>query len=102
MRKYVESRKKTAFLGHRRRAHKRLLVFEFEYDEWKQWWEKHLGPNWLELRGTRKNQYVMARYYDAGPYAAHNVKCILASDNSREIHSNKDKRYSRLRKWQMS
>lgn len=94
---YQEHRKKVAaFRSHRDRARRGLIEFDFEFEEWCMWWKHHLGNNWMEKRGRRADQYVMARYYDDGPYAAHNVKCITASANCREIRSNTKKRFNRL------
>lgn len=94
---YQERKKYRAYEGQRNRARRRLILWEFEYDEWCAWWEKYLGPNWMKKRGHFAHQYVMARYFDDGPYAVHNVKCITASENCAEIRSNAKKRYSRLR-----
>lgn len=94
-------RRKRAFESHRNRARRRWIAFEFEFEEWCAWWKQHLGPDWMKKRGSYAHQYVMARYFDDGPYAAHNVKCITASDNSREIRANMKKRYSRLRKFRI-
>lgn len=91
-----------AYINHYRRSVKRGIEFQFSFDDWVAWWEEHLGPDWLWMRGSYGNQYVMARYYDDGPYAAHNVKCITASKNCAEIAKNikikgkMRKRYARL------
>lgn len=85
-------RERQAFLMQRWCAEKkRGIKFQFTYEEWVAWWEKHLGPDWFEKRGPQFNKYVMARYGDKGPYAPWNVKCILAGENiderlSREGH----------------
>lgn len=70
-----------------RQAHKRGIEWDFSFDDWCGWWVKHLGPNWFWMRGRRKGQYVMARYYDDGPYVIHNVKCIKSEDNVKEARS---------------
>lgn len=62
----------------------RGIDFDFTFEEWCAWWEKHLGPNWAVMRGCKKGQYVMSRRGDKGPYAAHNVRCILAEHNHLE------------------
>jgi hypothetical protein len=76
-----ERRARRRFAAQKTAAWKRGIAFEFTFPEWVAWWEKHLGDDWLQLRGL----YVMARWYDDGPYAAHNVKCILARENSAEV-----------------
>lgn len=94
-------RKHRAYEAHRNRSRRRLILFEFTFDEWCFWWKRHLGPNWINKRGHYGHQYVMARYFDDGPYAAHNVKCITASENCAEIRANTKKRYSRLREFRV-
>jgi hypothetical protein len=73
-----------AFREHRDSAKRRGIEFLFTFEEWRKWWEDHLGPDWQKKRGRRKGQYVMARFEDKGPYAIWNVKCILHEDNLRE------------------
>ncbi len=62
----------------------RGIPFEFGPLEWIAWWEEHLGPDWLQKRGRKRGQYVMARLGDKGPYSPINVKCILSEDNCSE------------------
>ena len=78
-----------AYNDHRRHAKVRRIDFAFTHDEWVAWWQKHLGNDWFKKRGLHHGQYVMARWYDDGPYAPHNVKCILAAQNSAEKRTNK-------------
>jgi len=73
-----------AFREHRNNAKKRGIKFLFTYTEWVNWWEYHLGPDWLELRGHKRGQYCMARLGDKGPYRDGNVKCLFISDNLSE------------------
>lgn len=79
------SKARAAYREHRWITHQRGLEFQFTFEEWVAWWEKHLGPDWHSKRGRRSDQYVMGRWYDDGPYAAHNVKCITAAENHREL-----------------
>src|SRR6516164_1509550 len=62
-------------------AQLRGIKFDFTFEEWCQWWERHLGPNWFNLRGRNKGQYQMARFGDTGPYAEWNVECITVTKN---------------------
>lgn len=78
-----------AYTTQRHCARRRGIAFEFTYEEWLKWWEKHLGEDWIWKRGPHKNQYCMARYYDDGPYAPHNVKCITNLENIVEAHRNR-------------
>src|SRR5690348_2149718 len=62
-------------------ARERGIEFLFTYQEWITWWEFHLGPDWLKLRGKLKHQYCMARKGDTGPYHPDNVECKTVSEN---------------------
>ncbi len=75
---------KRAYLLHKRGAVRRGIEFYFTLEEWCNWWEVNLGPDWLSKRGRKKNQYVMARNGDVGPYHPDNVKCKTQSENARE------------------
>ena len=66
------------------RAKTRGIEFLFSFDEWIEWWEQNLGSDWFERRGRRRNQYVMARKGDEGPYQLDNVECILSGQNIRD------------------
>ena len=80
----MADRARTIYTQQKRNAKGRSIEFDFTYEEWCLWWKKHLGDDWMKKRGCRKGQYVMARYYDDGPYSAYNVKCILAEHNHLE------------------
>jgi len=56
----------------------------FTFDEWIEWWQHHLGPDWQTKRGCHQGQYVMARTGDKGYYEPSNVRCALVSDNHNE------------------
>jgi len=75
---------KRKFIEHKYAARRRGIDFKFTFEEWVAWWEMHLGPDWLEKRGCKKGQYVMARNGDVGPYETRNVKCITCQDNNGE------------------
>lgn len=66
-------------------ARKRGIKMLFSFEEWCEWWEHHLGPNWMTKRGPKRGQYVMARNGDKGHYQIDNVRCILATDNIQEM-----------------
>jgi len=59
----------------------RGIEWLFDHDTWFDWWDK---TGLWEQRGPFRNQYVMARFNDSGPYAPWNVKCITCSENIRE------------------
>ena len=61
----------------RSNALKRGIQWELTFEQWLTAW----GDK-LEKRGTGRNNYVMARYGDAGPYAAGNVYICTALQNS--------------------
>jgi hypothetical protein len=85
----LRDKTKVAFIAHKWNATNRGVEFNFTYQEWVRWWKRQLGPDWLKKRGCKSGQYVMARYYDDGPYAAYNVKCALAENNMKEAWFNK-------------
>ena len=89
--KTFDKKSRHAFTAQRHRAERRGILFEFTYDEWLAWWWKHLGEDWIWKRGPYKNQYCMARYYDDGPYAPHNVKCITNLENAVEAQRHKSR-----------
>ena len=68
--------------GEQKRVAKyRGIGWELEYWEWLQIWQ---DSGHLHDRGTKKGQWVMARNGDKGPYAANNVRIVLAETNNRE------------------
>jgi hypothetical protein len=71
---------KKSYGEHRQNAKKRNILFLLTYDQWLEIWtaSKHLHE-----RGPRRNQYVMARFGDKGPYAVGNVDIVTAEENSR-------------------
>jgi len=81
---------KTAYDGQKHNSKVRGIDFEFTYEDWKKWWEEQLGPDWFQMRGCKRGQYVMARNHDQGSYRRGNVKAITIEENT--------KRYNRRRK----
>lgn len=77
-----------AFHIQKRHARLRGIGFHFSFSDWVSWWEAQLGEDWLEKRGCRRGQYVMARLADQGDYRPTNVKCILCSENQSEQLAN--------------
>lgn len=73
-----------AYDSQRYKAGQRGIKMSFTLEEWVEWWETQLGPNWFSKRGCTKGKYVMARNHDRGAYERTNVKCILASENVSE------------------
>lgn len=73
-----------AFSLHKQSAKGRHIKFLFSLEGWCLWWAQHLGPNWLELRGTTSEQYVMGRIGDKGPYASWNVECVTTNQNQKD------------------
>lgn len=64
------------------------IEFLFSFEEWVKWWEDHLGPNWFQMRGRRKDQYCMCRIGDKGPYATWNVECKTCRENCADRKTN--------------
>ena len=79
--KHIDPRAFKRFTLAKHNAKARGLEFRFTLEEWVNWWINNLGDNWLELRGPRRHQFVMARFGDKGHYEINNVKCITASEN---------------------
>jgi len=67
------------FCEHRSSARHRGIAWNLTFEEWWAIWQ----PHWA-LRGKRRNQLVMARLGDTGPYAVGNVKIITARENRLE------------------
>jgi hypothetical protein len=72
-----------AYSRHKLRAARRKIDFLLTFEEWTAIWQA--SGKW-EQRGTRRGQYVMARYGDRGPYAAGNVRICTCAENMKEAH----------------
>jgi len=70
---------------HKGKATARGIPFLMTFEEWWDIWQA--SGRW-EQRGRRSDQYVMARFGDAGPYERSNVKICLVGENVGE--SNRD------------
>jgi NUMOD3 motif len=69
------------YLTHKGNAKRRGIEFLLSFDEWSKIWH---DSGHLHERGQRKDQYVMARYGDVGPYAVDNVKIVTWAENREE------------------
>ena len=78
----------TCFLMSKMHAKERNIAFKFTKAEWIKWWKDNLGIDWMQKRGCKRGQYVMARNGDAGAYEISNVRCVLSSDNHKERKQN--------------
>ena len=67
---------------HKGKATARGIPFLLTFEEWWDIWQA--SGKW-EQRGTRADQYVMARFGDRGPYERSNVRICLAGDNTDEM-----------------
>ncbi len=67
-----------AFNGQMSAARRRGIEFPMTYAEWLGVWQ---ASGKLEQRGRLRDQYVMARFGDKGPYAIDNVYISTASEN---------------------
>jgi hypothetical protein len=88
---------KYKFMVQRRDAKYRGIAFLFTFEEWLQVWT---DSGHLHERGSRRGQYVMARYGDVGPYSKDNVKIITAEEN--HIESGLGRRVSLATRAKMS
>ncbi len=67
-------------------AKKRGIPWLFNYVTW---WRKWCESSKWHLRGNKRDQYVMSRPEDKGPYAPWNVRICLSGENIREAHLGK-------------
>ena len=72
---------KQAFVTQRNNAFYRGIKFLLTFEEWLKEWE---DSGHLHERGKFKDQYVMSRLGDKGPYAVGNVAIVKAVVNSTE------------------
>jgi hypothetical protein len=63
-------------------ASRRNIVFLLTYEQWLEVWQR---SGYLDKRGCKKGQYVMARFGDIGPYSLDNVKIVPQEDNHAEM-----------------
>lgn len=70
-----------AFQEHRHNAKFRDIDFLFTYEEWRDWW---LTDDRWSRRGCKRDQLVMARFGDEGPYSLDNVYCATVVQNLAE------------------
>lgn len=80
---------RVAWNDQKKSAINRGIWWNFTFEEWIAWWQRHLGRNWFKLRGYHTGQYVMARKGDKGPYTKSNVRCIRVEDNHNEYNLTK-------------
>lgn len=63
----------------------RGIEFRLTIDQWVDWWKSNLGEYWLQKRGCKSGQYVMARKLDKGAYALSNIECITSNKNHSDM-----------------
>jgi hypothetical protein len=80
-----EAELRTAYYKQRRSAKYRDIEWLFTFEEWLALW---LASGKLDQRGLRKDQYVMARKGDVGPYSVSNVEICTASENGAQRGTN--------------
>jgi hypothetical protein len=66
------------FVAHRADAKRRGIAWELTLAEWWEIWDR---SGKYPQRGKETGQYCMARRWDFGPYAAHNVEIQTVSAN---------------------
>ena len=72
---------------HKASAGKRGIEFLLTFEEWWDIWQA--SGKW-EQRGRRRDQYVMARLGDVGPYERHNIRICLVGENVGESNQKCD------------
>ena len=79
---------KSRYWQHMNNAKRRGIDFNMTYEEWLFVW---LSSGHFHERGKGREQYVMARYGDTGPYEVGNVKIIPNHENCSEATAGKPK-----------
>lgn len=69
------------------------IKFELTFEQWLQIWQ---DSGHLQERGTRKGQYVMARFGDTGAYAVGNVEIITGEGNRSQVQVRNKSSISKL------
>ena len=73
---------KRKFYGQKACAKARGISFELSFAQWLSIWTE---SGHFHERGKLKDQYVMARFRDRGPYAVGNVRIITVEKNHSEM-----------------
>ena len=84
-----KNRKEALFNQQKYHAARRNIPFNLTFNEWSDWWETNLGPDWLTKRGRGKGKFCMIRIGDAGDYSIGNIKCGTFEQNCCERKENK-------------
>lgn len=69
------------FGNQRVQARRRHIEWALTFDAWLAWW---ISTGHLHQRGRRRDDYVMSRFNDEGPYALSNIECKTRNENSIE------------------
>lgn len=77
---------KKAYSRQKSNAKQRNIKWHYTFEEWMYKW---LESGKWEQRGRLKNQYVMCRYRDEGPYSYYNTKIDTADNNNKEANYHK-------------
>lgn len=84
-----------AYQDQRRSAkNRRKVPFELTFTEWMWLW---LSSGYWDQRGNKRDDYVMARIGDQGPYAVGNVFFQTVAENAREGNLNSGRKYRHVR-----
>lgn len=59
----------------------REIEWDLSFEDWLAWW---MDSGHLHERGSKPDEYCMARHGDTGPYALDNIKCITNRENHKE------------------
>jgi len=71
------------YYSQKSKAIKRGIAFDLTYSEWIKIWQ---DSGKLDRRGRHKNNYVMCRKNDVGPYSLDNVFIATTSRNIKDAH----------------
>lgn len=81
---------KVKFIRQRCNARRRKIEWLFTFEEWIDKWEQ--SGKW-EQRGRKKDQYVMCRFNDEGPYSYDNTRIDTCNNNNVEANKTKYKNH---------
>ncbi|WP_397506449.1 hypothetical protein [Qipengyuania sp. R86523] len=76
-----KARLSKAYKAQRKRARQREIGWLFTWEQWFSFWKK--GGRWKK-RGTGRDDLVMSRKGDKGPYCPSNVVCQTQRNNGLE------------------
>ena len=82
------NKSKEQYNNHKARAKRKGVIFDLTFDEWLKIWT---DSGHYYQKGTKRGQYVMSRYKDAGGYTIDNVYIQTVGANTKEAFTTNNK-----------